>query len=207
MPVQNVNQWTISDTDPKDLRIDKKSRAKKLVLSIFPYDEFRVNNNNLNFCKECFNFMKDFNLLNSDNVAFLQDYDKCAEKKMGGLVDRGMGLSVLKEVNGAPDERMVAGHARYYAGAFVICHGVKYYVSNNWFIRDKDDAMGKWGFVNWILELAEFSEDELEDFKEFYGMLHTINKGEDKLLIDMLRWISQEMTARQEQKAQQNATA
>ena len=195
MAAQSINAWEIRDDKDNKTVDNKGERAKKMLLSIFPYDEFNVASNNIAFCKQCFTFMRDFCLLNEENVAFLQNYDKCSSKKIGGLVDKGMGLSVLKEVKGLPNEREVAGHIRYNAETFLVCKGHKYYISNNWFIKDKDDSRGKWGLVKWILELAGFSDDEMEYFQDFYGMLHTINKGETKDLIDMLRWISQEMTA------------
>ena len=165
--------WYIKDTDKKQ-PCNLKSRIAQLVLATFPYYPGSKLADNKEFCRLCFTFMKDYSLLNENNVAFLQDFYKCINEKIAGLKVDDNKFCVLRESIDSEEAKI-----RYYSDCFVECNGKKYYVLNYWFLKDSTDQ-GKWGFVKWIIKQTNTDNDFMKLMEELYNELYKVKQKIDK---------------------------
>ena len=150
--------WTVSDKDAQNFPANENILTRKLekISELLPQNPQKEKDNNLKFVKESFTLLKDCGLINSDIVDKLSDKRWCdasiaaryAMNPLGGVL-RPKGQPVwdkttLRYYCAFEDlevpEDIETAMSRANKGKVtvaVICDGVTYYISNDWFSENQ----------------------------------------------------------------------
>ena len=152
----NPFYFVVSDTDKQDRPIDVEDFINRCneITALIPQPPVREPDNNMRFVEKAFTLFKDCGLINKENVEALNDPNWCQNKfntkmnPLGGVLRRE-DLTMWDNNNlryYCPREELKlssdieTADRRQWSGASklaVICGGVTYYISNDWFSDDK----------------------------------------------------------------------
>ena len=136
--------WTVSDTDARDFpknNDDLDSRLKEIA-ALIPQPLKKIKGNNVEFAQKAFTLLKDCGLITEDIIKALNDPFWC--ERTFNMKMNPLG-GVLRQ-EGLP---MYDSGLRYYTKHMVICKGVPYCISNDWFSDDKPRPT-KRAFFCWL---------------------------------------------------------
>lgn len=152
----NPFYFVVSDTDKQDRPIDVEDFINRCneITALIPQPPVRESDNNMRFVEKAFTLFKDCGLITKENVEALNDPNWCQNKfntrmnPLGGVLRRE-DLTMWDKNNlryYCPREELKnlsdveAANRNAWSGASklaVICGGVTYYISNDWFSDDK----------------------------------------------------------------------
>ena len=136
--------WTVSDTDARDFSKDEATLDNRLkeIAALIPQPLKKRRGNNVEFAQKAFTLLKDCGLVTEKIIKALNDPRWCNETFKMKMNPLG---GVLRQ-EGLP---MYDSGLRYYTKHAVICKGVRYYISNDWFSDDKPRPT-KRAFFGWL---------------------------------------------------------
>lgn len=148
--------FVVSDTDKQDRPIDVEDLKTRFneITALIPQPPVKEPDNNMRFVEKAFTLFKDCGLINKENVEALNDPDFCQKNfdtkmnPLGGVLRRE-DLTMWdknnlryycphKELKNPSD--IESANRNAWSGKSklaVICEGVTYYISNDWFSNDK----------------------------------------------------------------------
>ena len=147
--------FVVSDTDKQDRPTDVEDLKTRFneITALIPQPPVREPDNNMRFVEKAFTLFKDCGLITKENVEALNDPDFCQKNfdtkmnPLGGVLrkagltmwDTGLRYYCPYEELTQTSDKMIAD-TKQFRGASklaVICEGVTYYISNDWFSNDK----------------------------------------------------------------------
>ena len=164
--MKGTNIWTVSDTEKQNFPTDENDLKWRLAV-IESWIPKQPGNNNIQFVKAAFTLIKDIGIISKVLVDSLSDWSWCRDVfgcTMNPLSDGGVlrreGLQMwsssnlryycpYSELRFASD--IEAANKKKWTsnrGYAVICEGVFYYISNNWY--DDENRQQKRIFYRWL---------------------------------------------------------
>lgn len=164
--MKRANIWTVSDTDRQNFPIDVNDLKRRLA-TIERWIPKQPGNNNIQFVKAAFTLIKDLGIISKTLVESLSDWTWCRDVfdcTMNPMPDGGIlrregfpmwssgglryyfpysELRVVADIEAAKKKRWTSE-----TKLAVICEGVTYYISNNWF--DDENRQQKRNFHRWL---------------------------------------------------------
>lgn len=179
--------FVVSDTDEQNLPRDIEDLKRRIdeIRAWIPQPKKLKRGNNMTFASKAFELFKDCGLISRHNLELLNDKEWCDENigsiriagekacsqinPLGGVVRREdlpmcdkSNLRYYCPRNELKLDSDIAVAAKGFGGASklaVVCEGVTYYISNDWFSDDKIRPT-KSAFANWLFIWAFMACDK-----------------------------------------------
>lgn len=171
--------FIVADTDEQNRPVDEEDLNWRIeeIRALIPQPPVKITGNNMRFVEKAFTLFKDCGYISKKNLELLSDGDWCQKyfgtkmNPLGGVLRRD-GLSMWDKTNlryYCPRSELkvatdiLTALEKQWNGASkmaVVCEGVTYYISNDWFSEDKPRPT-KSAFAeilfNWAREACEKS--------------------------------------------------
>ena len=140
--------WSVSDRDLQDFPKDKDELDNRLkgIAALIPQPPKKIKGNNIEFAQKAFTLLKDCGLITENIIKALNDPFWCERTFK-------MKMNPLGGVLRREDLSMYDSGLRYYIKYAVVCKGVTYFISNDWFSDDKPRPT-KRAFFGWLSAIS-----------------------------------------------------
>ena len=148
--------FIVADTDKQNRPVDEEDLNRRIeeIKALIPQPLEKTVGNNMRFVEKAFTLFKDCGFIGKENLEVLGDGDWCQKNfgmkmnPLGGVLRRD-GLTMWDKTNlryycpryelKVDSDRLTAVEKQWNGASkmAVVCEGVTYYISNDWFSEDK----------------------------------------------------------------------